>query len=137
MTERARDLDAVRSGTLYFLVVFAAGWVLGPIRELWLIPRAGKPLAFVAEAVVMTVVILLAAHRLTRRLPAPREWTTRAVMGLVAVTLLTIAEIVGAALVRGQSLRDYVSELGTVPGVIFLALVLLFGAMPLLVRQRR
>lgn len=126
----------MRAGALYFLVVFAAGWVLGPIRELWLIPRAGKLLAFGVEAVVMAVVIVLAAHRLTRKLPAPRERASRAVMALVAVTLLAIAEIVGVALVRGESLRDYVSELGTVPGVIFLALVLLFGAMPLFVRQR-
>ena len=82
----------------------------------------------------MIGVIFLAARCLTRGLP--RGWGARAVMGLVAVLLRTIAEIIGVALVRGQSLRDYASELGTVPGVIFVALVLLFGAMPLVVRPR-
>jgi hypothetical protein len=54
-------------------------------------------------------------------------------MGLVALGLLIPAEIAGVLWVRRQTLDEYLANFETVPGVISLAMFLLFGAMPALV----
>jgi hypothetical protein len=33
-------MQVVKAGALYFVVVFAVGFVLGAIRTLWVVPRA-------------------------------------------------------------------------------------------------
>ena len=47
---------------LYFALVFAAGFVLGPFRILWAVPRFGERIAALMEAPIMLVVIVLAAR---------------------------------------------------------------------------
>ena len=44
-----------KAGAIYFLLVFALGWVLGPIRELWAMPQFGRITAMLFEAVIMLV----------------------------------------------------------------------------------
>jgi hypothetical protein len=42
-------MHSLRAGVIYFLLVFAVGWILGPIREIWLIPRMGRMTATLVE----------------------------------------------------------------------------------------
>jgi len=35
-------MRALKTGALYFALVFAAGWVLGPVRELFVVPHVGR-----------------------------------------------------------------------------------------------
>jgi hypothetical protein len=42
---------SAKAGMIYFLLVFAVGWILGPIRELWAVPHFGRMAATLSEAV--------------------------------------------------------------------------------------
>ena len=43
-------MRTLKAGVIYFLFVFAVGWVLGPIRELWVVPRFGRMIGVFLEA---------------------------------------------------------------------------------------
>ena len=46
-------MRALKAGVIYFLLVFAVGWILGPIRELWAVSHFGRAPAMLSEAVIM------------------------------------------------------------------------------------
>jgi hypothetical protein len=58
----------LKAGALYFAAVFAAGFVLGTIRTLLIVPRFGVRTAELMEAPIMFVVTILSASWVTRRL---------------------------------------------------------------------
>ena len=124
-----------KAGAIYFLLVFALGWVLGPIRELWAMPQFGRITAMLFEAVIMLIAMVISAWWTMRRLKVPRTPAATISMALVALGLLIPAEIAGVLWVRELSLPDYLASFGTVPGVISLVMFLLFAAMPALATQ--
>jgi hypothetical protein len=93
-------MPIVKASALYFALTFAAGWILGPIREFWVIPRLVR---------------------------------TRALMGLVALGMLLIAEFLGTWGLRGLSPTEYLASLRSLPGAVTVAAYLLFATMPILV----
>lgn len=54
----------LKAGALYYALVFGAGFVLGPIRVLWVVPRSGERTAELMETPIMLVVTILAARGL-------------------------------------------------------------------------
>lgn len=56
-----------KAGAFFFGLAFAAGWVLGPIRELWVVPRFGRTAGLLLEAPVMLAVMFAAARWTIRR----------------------------------------------------------------------
>ena len=79
-------------GVLYFILVFGAGFILGPIRVLWLVPRLGERWAELVELPVMVVVIVLAARFVVRRLAVPPTPRARLLMGALGLALTLAAE---------------------------------------------
>ena len=55
-------MRALKAGVIYFLLVFAVGWILGPIRELWAVPHFGRMAAMLSEAFIMLVAMIVAAQ---------------------------------------------------------------------------
>jgi hypothetical protein len=110
-----------KAGLIYFLLVFAVGWVLGPIRELWAVPRFGRITALLFEAVIMLIGMFLAARWVMRRFNVPQTLGSTMAMGLVALAILPAAEIAGIVWVRGLSLKEYLASFATAPGIISLA----------------
>lgn len=82
-----------KAGALYFGLAFATGWVVGPIRELWVVPRFGRTAGLLLEAPVMFGVMFAAARWTIRRFAVPLEPTPW--VGLVALGLHLIAESAG------------------------------------------
>jgi len=128
-------MRALKAGVIYFLLVFAVGWVLGPIRELWAVPHFGRMAAMLSEAFIMLVAMIVAARWVIRRFHVSRTLPATISMGVVAIGLLLPAEIVGIHWVRGLSVQEYLAGFATAPGIISLVMFLLFAAMPTLVTR--
>jgi hypothetical protein len=126
-------MRVLKAGVIYFLLLFAVGWVLGPIRELWAVPRFGRITALLFEAVIMLTAMILSSRWGMRRFDVPPTLGSTIPMGLVALGILAAAEIAGVLWVRGQSLQDNAASLVTAPAVISLVMFVLFAVMPTLV----
>jgi hypothetical protein len=125
---------AIAAGAVYFLLVFAAGFVLGTMRVLLVVPHLGERRAELLEIPVMLVIAFVAARWVVGRW---RIDTTpaRLVTGGVALALLAAAEIGVVLSVRGETLAAYVAGRDPVAGTAYGLSLLLFSAMPLLVSR--
>jgi hypothetical protein len=127
-------MRALKAGIIYFLLVFLVGWILGPIRELWVVPHLGHMAAMLSETVIMLDAMMVAAPWVIRWFEVPQTLSDTLSIGLIAIGLLFPAEIAGVVWVRGLSLREYLASFVTGPGVVSLLMFLVFGAMPILAR---
>jgi hypothetical protein len=103
-------MRALKAGVIYFLLVFALGWALGPIRELWAVPRFGRLTVLLFEAVIMLIAMIISARWVMRRFEVHQTLGSTTLMGLVALGILVPAEIAGVLWVRGLSLREYLAR---------------------------
>jgi len=124
---------ALKAGVIYFLLMFAVGWVLGPIRELWAVLRFGRVIALLFEAVFMLIAMIVSSRWVMLRFSVPHTLGSTIPMGLVAPTILMPAEIAGVLWVRGLSLQEYLASFVTAPSGTSAVMFLLFTAMPSLV----
>jgi hypothetical protein len=126
----------LRAGLLYFALTFGAGFVLGPIRILWLEPRLGVRTAELLEMPVMVAVIFVAARWVTGRLAVPPSAGPRLGTGMLAAVLLLTVEFGLVLRLRGLTLEDYFASRDPVSGGAYYASVVLLAIMPLLVNRR-
>ena len=119
----------MKRGILYFCLVFGAGFILGPIRVLWLVPRVGERAAELIEAPFMLAAILLSARFIVRRFPS-QTLSGYLGSGVLALGVLIAAELVVALSLRGLPLREYIGSRDPVAGVVYLGLLALFGVAP-------
>jgi hypothetical protein len=128
-------IRTLKAAAIYFLIVFAVGWVLGPIRELWVVPRFGRMTGLLLEAPLMLIAMIISARWVIRRFDVSKAFGTTISMGLIALGILAAAEIVSVLWGRGLSLQEYLGSLVTTSGVISLLMFLLFALMPTLVTR--
>ena len=121
---------------LYFVFVFGAGFLLGPIRILWVVPRLGTRVAELLEAPIMFVITIVAARWIVRRLAVPSTASSRLSMGGIALSLLLIAEFTLVLWLRGLSIREYLAGRDPVAGTVYYLMLGAFAIMPLLVARR-
>ncbi len=126
----------LKAGALYFALVFTAGFVLGTIRLLWLVPRFGERAAELIEAPIMLGVIVLAAQWTVRYLAVPPSPPKRLGVGFVALGILLAAELTLVLWLRGLSIADYVATRDPVSGAVYLVMLGLFAVMPALMARR-
>lgn len=129
------DTSWLRAGWLYFLTVFGAGFVLGVIRVLLLIPRMGVRTAELIELPFMVLVTIVAARWVVLRftISAVRHAPLR--VGLFALSLLIAAEI-GLGSLRGATPSEYLTGRDPVSGPAYFAALALFGLMPVLIVRK-
>ena len=99
-------MRALKGGVIYFLLVFAVGWILGPIRELWAVPHFGRMAATLSEAVIILIAMTVAARWVIRRFEVPQTLSDTLSIGLIAIGLLFPVEIAGVLWVRRLSFQD-------------------------------
>ena len=129
-------MQILKAGMLYFVFVFGAGFLLGPIRILWVVPRLGTRVAELLEAPIMFVIIIVAARWIVRRLAVPSKASSRLSMGGIALSLLLIAEFTLVLWLRGLSIREYLAGRDAVAGTVYYVMLGAFAIMPLLVARR-
>jgi hypothetical protein len=123
------------AGVLYFALVFGAGFVLGTIRTLWIVPRLGSRMAELMETPIMLVITILAARWTVRRLAVPSTPPARLGMGFVALGLLLVAEFTLVLWLRGVTIREYFVSRDPVAGTVYYVMLAVFAVMPLLVAR--
>jgi hypothetical protein len=133
---RHSGLNVLKAGILYFVLVFAAGFVLGIIRTIWIAPHFGTRNAELMEAPVMLVVIVPSARWAARRLTTPTSWARRLAVGLVALGLLLLAEFTVVLWVRGFTITQYLADRDPVSGAVYVVMLAVFALMPLLMVKR-
>lgn len=126
----------VKAGGLYFAVVFGAGFVLGPIRILWVVPRLGTRVAELLEAPIMLVATIVAARWIVRRFALPSTVSNRLGMGCIALILMLLAEFSLVLWLRGIPIRAYLAGRDPAAGTVYYAMLVVFAVMPVLVARR-
>ncbi len=136
-TERQQNvMPIVKAGGLYFALVFGAGFVLGTVRTLWIVPRVGTRTAELMETPIMLVVTIVAARWTVLRLAVPSAPSARLGMGGVALGLLLVAEVTLVLWLRGMSIREYLASRDPVAGAVYYVMLGVFAIVPLLVVRR-
>ncbi|WP_374503160.1 hypothetical protein [Zoogloea sp.] len=125
-------IRSIKAGMAYFALVFGAGFVLGALRVPFLVPRLGERMAELIEMPFMLVVMVMAARFIVRRFGLPGTAPSRLGVGLLALALLLGAEVLLAVMLQDRTLGEYVASRDPVSGTVYLAMLALFAAMPLL-----
>ena len=126
----------LKAGALYFVLVFGAGFALGPIRILWVVPRVGERTAELMEAPIMLGVIVLAARWIARRVAVPPTPPRLFGVGGVALGLLLVVEFTVVLWLRGLTIGEYFARRDPVAGTVHIVMLGVFAMMPLLVARK-
>jgi hypothetical protein len=126
----------LKAGIFYFVIVFGAGFVLGPVRILLIVPRLGARTAELLEAPLMLLVIVITARWVIQRFQVPPVTTQRVLMGLLALVPGLLFEFILVLKLRGLTLAEYLRTRDPVSGTVYYVTLGLFAAMPLLVGRR-
>jgi hypothetical protein len=128
-------VKAITAGIAYFGLVFAAGFAMGTVRVLFLVPRQGERFAELLEMPFMLVATWWAARFVVRHFALAGAASVRLTTGLVGLALLLTAEILLAAVLQDRSLGDYIASRDPVSGTVYLAMLGLFAAMPMILAR--
>jgi hypothetical protein len=124
------------AAALYFAIVFSVGFLLGPIRVLWLEPRVGPVLAALSEAPFLLAAMVVAARWVPRLVKLQQSLMPLALTGVGALVLQQIADVAVGIGLRGMSLSEQLGNFATWPGMVYAALLVGFAMMPLLINHR-
>ena len=129
-------MRVIKASLLYFIIVFGAGFILGPIRILWVVPRFGIRIAELMETPIMFVVTIVTARWVVRRLSVPSSLHSRLGMGSVALILMLVAEFTLVLWLQGLSISDYLASRDPVSGTVYYVMLGVYAIMPILVARR-
>lgn len=121
--------SALRLGGLYFLIVFAIGFMLGTIRTVALAPSLGEISATLIELPVMLAASWFVCGWLLKR--TPLRASAAAAMGTVALVLLLIAEAMLSILAFGRTPIEHLALYTQPASILGLIGQIMFGAFPL------
>lgn len=127
----------VKAAGLYFALVFGAGFVLGTIRVLWLVPAVGPRTAELFEMPVMLAIVVLSARWVAQRFQVPPTASRRLGMGGMALAMILALDFTVVLWIRGLSLGQYIEIFDPVAGTAYFVTLGLFALMPWLVVYAR
>ncbi len=128
-------MKIVLTASLYFLAVFAVGFILGPIRVLLLEPRLGPAVAVLCEVPFLIAAFVVAARWAPRATHVDLGTRSMFLVGILALIMQQLAEFAGGAVLRGLSVSEQLAQLSTLQGVIYAVLLIIFAAAPLFVSR--
>lgn len=138
-TETRRNSEwkrILKAALVYFLIVFAVGSLLGPIRILLVAPRLGDRTAELLEVPLMLLVMIMAAKWIVRRFQLPIRSIYRLGTGVIAFILGLVFEFGIVLALRGLTLREYLETRDPIAAGVYYISLVLFALMPMLVRRQ-
>ena len=129
-------MQTIKPGIIYFLLVFGAGFVLGTIRVLLIVPLVDDRAAELLEMPLMLLATVLAARWITRRFPEPRNHTARLAIGGIGLGLMLAGELAVGIGLLGMTAAEVMLNRDPVSGTAYYVSLLLFAAMPWIVSRR-
>ena len=130
-------MNVLKAAVVYFVIVFGAGFVLGTVRTLFVLPLVGSRTAELLEMPLMLTVIALGARWINRYLTATATSSTQISVGLFALALVLLAEIAVGVGLRGQSPVESLLNRDPVSGTIYYVMLGVFALMPWLLARRQ
>jgi hypothetical protein len=125
------------AATVYFLMLFALGFVLGTVRVLFVAPRIGVLGATLVEVPLMLIAAFFACRWAISRWKVPSTLSARGTMALLFLVLLALFEtLVGVALF-GRTLAGTWSGLATPAELIGLIAQAIAALLPIFVGRTR
>ena len=128
--------ETLKAGAAYFALVFAAGFVLGTIRTLCVVPRLGVRTAELAEAPIMFGISILAARWVVQHVLVSPLRSRRLAVGGIALGLMLVAEFTLGLWIRGMTIREYFAAREPVSGTAYFMTLGAFAVIPIFVGQR-
>lgn len=129
-------MQALKPGIVYFLLVFGAGFVLGTVRVLLVVPHLGDRAAELLEMPLMLTATVLAARWINTRFSEPRNSGGRWAIGAIALGFMLAGEMAVGIGIRGLTAADVILNRDPISGTAYYLSLLLFAAMPWLVSRR-
>jgi hypothetical protein len=108
---------ALAAAALYFAIVFAVGFILGPVRVLLLEPMVGNTFAVVIEAPFLLAAIVWAARHVSCRMKVSPLLPDLLVMGCSAAVLVLLADLAIGLPLRGITMADQLNYLSAPAGL--------------------
>jgi hypothetical protein len=128
-------MKSIKAGVIYFGLVFGAGFALGVIRTLWVVPRLGTRNAELMEAPIMLLISFLAARRVIRLAALPYRISARLGMGCLSLFLMLVAEFGFVLWLRGLTIGEYLRTRDPISGTAYYVSLGVFAIMPILVER--
>lgn len=129
-------MQVLKPGIIYFLLVFGAGFILGTIRVLLIVPLVGYRTAELLEMPLMLIATVVAARWITRRFREPRTNVARLAIGGIALGLMLAGEMAVGIGLRGMTAADVILNRDPIAGMAYYASLILFAIMPWIVSRR-
>ena len=120
-------MRVLTASSLYFALVFGAGFVLGVVRTLFVAPRVGTRSAELMEMPVMLLVTVAAARWIVVHLAVPSSTLARLSTGCIALLLMLAAEFGLVLRIRGISVRQYLGPRDRVSGTAYYVMLIVFA----------
>lgn len=127
-------MRTLEAGILYFALVFGAGFVLGTIRTLWVVPRTGARMAELLETPIMLAVTIFSARWIIHHLALPHTASARLGMGGFALLLMLMAEFGFVLRLRKLTFREYFATRDPVAGTVYYIMLVVLAILPLVIR---
>jgi len=119
-----------QAGSLYFFVVFAAGFLMGTLRVVVFEPAVGETAAVLFEMPVMLAIAWFASRSTVSWFAVPARLRPRLAMGGLAFALLLLAEIGISVLAFQRTITAHFEAYLAAPALLGLAGQVAFALFP-------
>jgi hypothetical protein len=128
-------MQVIEAGLVYFALVFGLGFLLGSIRVPFIVPRIGQRYAELIEMPFMLLGIVLAAQFIFSYFTMPNTMLTYICVGLIALILVIMAELLLVIVLQRSTIKQYLKNRDPISGTAYIALLIIFAVMPLIIMQ--
>jgi len=127
----------IKLGLIYFSFVFAAGFFLGTIRVLFVVPEIGERYAELIEMPIMLFAIYYSARFIVRKAEKGEVVSTFLYVGILSLMILLMFEFTIVLGVQGISIKQYLASRDPVSGAVYVLSLIVYMLMPLLIARRQ